>query len=237
MDRLSFERRHFLRGAGAVAAGAALLGLPARAHGLPEVRMDFVAEGIGNAILAVAPPPLPPGLEARVRHTCPVALDQGKPRYDLMEVHVYLAPPWPELPMPNPPAPKPPAEGGFTISQFIIQIDDIRFAKTPRLYPWGNNPPKAFDYEFLLWGTVIKHPIVANPSPVGPFGNLVGRPVALGGAFDTTGGNTTFVMLGGMGAGDHVTMCTGAPDELRPNGTAVGSLRIKTPMGLPAIVR
>lgn len=237
MDRLSFPRRGFLRNVGAVAAGAALLELPASAHGLPEVRMNLVAEGIGNAILAVTPPPLPPGLEARVRHTCPVSLDGDKPRYDLMEVHVYLAPPGPDLPMPNPPEPKSPAEGGFTVSQFIIQIDDIRFAKTPRLYPWGSNPPKAFDYEFLLWGTVIKHPIVPNPSPVGPFGYLVGRPIAIGGAFDTTGENVTFAMLGGMGAGDHVTMCTGAPDELRPHGTAVGSLQIRTPMGLAAIVR
>jgi len=224
MDFLSLHRRGFLKSAGAVAAGVALSDFPAQAHGSPEVRMEILAEGIGNAIVATAPPPLPPELEVRVRHTCPFALEGKKPRYDLMEIRVYLVPPMPELPLLNPP----PLEAG-TISQMILQIDDIRFAKTPRLYPWGNNPPKQFDYEFLLWGTVVKHPIVANSAPVGPFGDMVGRPLTLTGGFDTTGQNATFIMLGAMGAGDHVTMCVGMPDELRPNGTALGHLKIKTP--------
>jgi hypothetical protein len=234
MNRLSFDRREFLIGAGAITAGVALTDLPAKAHGHPELRIDIMAEGIGNAILSTAPPPLPPGLEVRVRHTCPAAFDGGKPRHDLMEVHVYLSPPSAEMPLPNAPLPKPPQEGGFTISQFFIRIDDIGFAKTPRLYPWGNNAPRAFDYEFLLYGTVVKHPIIANPSPVGPFGDLVGRPVAVGAGFDQVGDSTTFVMLGGVGAGDHVTMCIGSPDDMRPAGSAKGNLRIDLPPGLLA---
>ncbi len=237
MDYRSLNRRRFLVGAGAMTAGAALLDIPATAHGLPEVRMDILAEGIGNAILASAPPPLPPGLEVRVRHTCPASLNGAPPRYDLMELHIYMSPPSSELPLANPPEPKPVSEGGFSVSQFFIQIDDIRFAKTPRTYPWGNNAPRSFDYEFLLYGTVVAHPIVANPSPIGPFGNLVGRPICIGAGFDQAGDTTTFTMFGGMGAGDHVTMCTGQPDELRPAGTALGSLFINTPRGIPAMER
>jgi hypothetical protein len=225
-----FNRRNFLVGAGAVTAGVVLSDAPVLAHGEPEVRINLMAEGIGNGIMALTPPPLPPGLEVRVRHTCPVIVD-GKPHHDLMEIHVYLFPATPELPLANPPVPKAAAEGGFTISQFFVEIDDIRFAKTPQQYPWGANPPKAFDHEFLLYGKVVKHPIVPNPGLVGSFGNLVGRPIAIGGGFDELGPTTTFAMLGGMAAGDHVTMCMGGPDDLRPNGTALGTLRIETPKG------
>jgi hypothetical protein len=221
----SFNRRNFLIGTGVATAGLAFAGSPLSAT-CSSGHIEMLAEGIGNAIVASAPPPLPPGLEVRARHTCPSAFDGGKLRRNLMEVHIYLSPPSPDLPLANPPQPKSVPDGP-TISLFYLRIDETRFAKTPRLYPWGNNPPLEFKYEFLLSGIVVAHPVVANPSPVGPFGNLVGRPLALAGGFDKTGDQTTFVMLGGMGAGDHVTMCIGSPDDLRPNGTALGTLKIR----------
>lgn len=222
----SFNRRNFLKTAGAVAAGSALADVPAAAVPFPLISVDMLAEGILNGILATSLPTLPPNLEGRVRYKSPSSINGGKLRRDLLEVHVFAWPAVAELPLAIPPTPLPISQGGPTISLFYVEINDIRLAKNPQYYPWGINSLLELDYDLLLIGKGVAHPIIANPTNFGPFGDLVGRPMAIGAALDRLGNNVIFQMLGGMAAGDHVTMSIGRPDTLRPLGTALGSLKL-----------
>ncbi len=135
----SFNRRNFLKTAGAVAAGSALADVPAAAVPFPLISVDMLAEGILNGILATSLPTLPPGLEGRVRYKSPSSINGGKLRRDLLEVHVFAWPAVAELPLAIPPTPLPISQGGPTISLFYVEINDIRLAKNPQYYPWGIN--------------------------------------------------------------------------------------------------
>lgn len=85
----------------------------------------------------------------------------------------------------------------FPISLIYTQVDDIKVAGGAIAFA----------------GSVISNPV---PSP---FGEIVGKPMVIGGAFDQTGRSTRFEFFGGMTAGSHVTI---VPE-------ARGSLEIRTP--------
>ena len=185
------NRRHFLKGLGALGAGSLLVSRAAMAGPAKYAqRFQLSATGTVTDLSLVWPapeiPPLPPGTIIRARVEFPI---EG---HDILEWQTFVA------------AENAPDQSLFMITLFHMRVDRIGLSETPAPH-------------FGLFGQVINNPPVDNPNH-SPFGDLTGR-IAMGYAeFDAPGDNTTFTLLGGAAAGNHASAVRAATGSLHIRG-------------------
>lgn len=191
------------------------------AHGGPPLTPDsqkshgthiaLLAEGVVPLSFVLPPPQIPPppsgapALEARLRITFPIRRSANA-----LAIQVYFVPQGlPVLPLPEAPplVPDDPTDP-VTISYFEVDVVDLQLGDSPVA---GSAQRLR---SFTLTGRVT-----ANPVP-SPFGDLTGAPCVVSASFHLASprtGETDFVFLTSMVAGNHVTV---AP-------TGKGLLRLK----------
>ncbi|MBI5387740.1 MAG: twin-arginine translocation signal domain-containing protein [Verrucomicrobia bacterium] len=200
-SNLSGTRRSFLKSAGVLALAAPAT-LQAQSHPMPphsewwhgRGRLGLLAEGVIPNLPVepaipwvlpplIPPPPLPPGLEVRLRATFPL----HRARH-VLAVQIFVVPPAAPLPLPvAPPLVPESPDDPLTLSYFEVAVTAVELSRHP-------SPNLA----------LVGHVLVNNPAM---FGNVTGASFVL-----TTGfvlhddAPVDFAMLGTHVPGNHTTI-------------------------------
>lgn len=179
------SRRGFLTAASTVVAASLVAAAPARAAPSRYASgLRFLVEGEVRAdwVLSLLPFPVVPGLVANARYQFP-APEPAHAGKDVMSVLVYF--------MKGPSV--------IPLSAFHVAIDDVVLATAA--FAGADNPAE----NVLVSGHVVDY----DDTSLAPFGNLVGRALALSFGFeweDDRHSAAIFKLVAGSAAGSHATV-------------------------------